>query len=124
MFCALLSVVRYMYFSNNYKFVCIFLLSFILVWYISVYLTSVNSMYLNFFALAERVQVGRNKLFLSKIVEKTVVCDANRCSFSFHSHFVATFMNIRCRHLFTAAVVIFSHYILFQPSKNPLLFPM
>jgi len=72
-----LSIVGYLYFSNNYKSVCLFLLSFALVQYISVvYITSVNSTRLNFFALAEKTQASSDKSFSSKNIEKTVVCDA------------------------------------------------
>jgi hypothetical protein len=67
MFCALKSVVSYVYFSNNYKSVCLFLLSFVLVQYISVvYITSANSMYLHFFALAEKI----NKSITIKIITR------------------------------------------------------
>ena len=45
--------------------------------YISVvYITSVNSTRLNFFALAEKTQASSDKSFSSKNIEKTVVCDA------------------------------------------------
>lgn len=79
---------KYLYFSNNRKYISFLLLSFLLAEYISVvYIPSVNSTYLNFYALAEKTEDNNDESCLRKNAERLVaVCDTNRCSFSFQTH--------------------------------------